>query len=279
MAPSSLNLQNQSSRQPISQTATSAHTSSLAHAPDPPASMHHSAMQTAFTPSAVRSSPLKMGFSSSPGLPSFQSPNVSTPLNMSSSPLSSSLPQHHKSTNIPATTHPVSADSDEVLTVNREGWKSNPRVGQANSSNLSLPGSSEPSFNTDSSSMPPPPIPSHNTQSLAQKASSTSAAIPGGPEHGLLESLRETSTLYNLSRTDLETLVSRVVREEGFVELVRTLFSIVWFFQLVLFSLRTWIRCGESKDFWTVSSWTRLAPDSCCSNQVLLLLVSGLPIF
>jgi len=38
---------------------------------------------------------------------------------------------------------------------------------------------------------------------------------------GFLASLNDVSSLYSLSRADLERLVSQVVREEGFARLVR----------------------------------------------------------
>jgi len=89
--------------------------------------------------------------------------------------------------------------------------------------------------------MLPPPVPS---RAIAQV--SESAALPGEIAHGLLGSLRDTSVLYNLSRVDLENLVSRVVREEGFTELVcDLLISTRHFLNVNIFSSSIWIQCGE----------------------------------
>jgi hypothetical protein len=156
---------------------------------------------------------------------------------MSSSPSSSALPNHHKTTQssgpllgtgeIPATTHETSEQ------------KAN--IGHHSSSNSSLPNSSQPSVNSDSSAMLPPPVPS---RAIAQV--SESAALPGEIAHGLLGSLRDTSVLYNLSRVDLENLVSHVVREEGFTELVcDLLISTRHFLNVNIFSSSIWIQCGE----------------------------------
>jgi hypothetical protein len=70
--------------------------------------------------------------------------------------------------------------------------------------------------------------------------------LSAGSEHGILGSLRETSALYNLSRADLENLVSHVVREDGFAELVCS--SVIhneMHLKDSFLSLRIWIRCGE----------------------------------
>ena len=73
--------------------------------------------------------------------------------------------------------------------------------------------------------MPPPPLPFRAHRSVATISTSTSVALPPGSDHGILGSLREAPALYNLSRAELEDLVSHVVREEGFAELVCDLVS------------------------------------------------------
>ena len=92
--------------------------------------------------------------------------------------------------------------------------------------------------------MLPPPLPLRAPQSVAPTP--TLVDMPAGSDRGLLGSLNETPALYNLSRADLENLVSRVVREEGFAELVcRLSVHNAWLLNNSLLSLRIWIRCGE----------------------------------
>jgi hypothetical protein len=183
------------------------------------------------SPSAASSSGL--------GISSFQSPHISTPLNMSSS--RSSPQSDHNNHNLHASPVPTSAGPG----VNGELGKL-PSLVHHNSTDLSLHSSSQPSSNSNSTSMPPPPLPSRVHQSVATVSTSVSAALSAGSEHGILGSLRETSALYNLSRADLENLVSHVVREDGFAKLVCS--SVIhneMHLKDSFLSLRIWIRCGE----------------------------------
>jgi len=181
--------------------------------------------------------------SSGLGISSFQSPRISTPLNTSSSrspPLSD-----HNNFNLHASPLPTSAGSVPKSSVNGELEKL-PSLGHHNSTDLSLPSSSQLSSNSNSTSMPPPPIPSRVHQSVATVPTPVSAILPAGTGHGLLGSMRETSALYNLSRADLENLVSHVVREDGFAELVcNSAGHNEIYLKDSFLSLRIWIRCGE----------------------------------
>jgi hypothetical protein len=208
----------------------------MVHSSDRPTSTHRPTAQTPSRISVAQSSPLGVASevsSSSLGLASFQSPNISSPLNISSSLSSSSLSDIHKNAHNPTSPLPTST---------RIGKQST--LGHNNSSKLSLPDSSQPSLNSDSSSMLPPPLPLRAPQSVA--STSTLVNMPAESDRGLLGSLHETSALYNLSRADLENLVSRVVREEGFAELVCCLSGHnACLLNNSLLSLRIWIRCGE----------------------------------
>lgn len=204
--------------------------SSIAHTPDLSASSHLTAVQT--SPGAASSSSL--------GISSFQSSHISTPLNVSSSRLSPL--SDHNNVNLHAAPVPTSAGPGPKSSVNGEP-RTLPSLGYHNSADLSLPSSSQPSSNGNSTSMPPPPLPSHVHQSAA---TSPSAALPAGSEHEILGTLRETSALYNLSRADLENLVSRVVREDGFAELVcSSAIHDKMHLKDYFPSLKIWIRCGE----------------------------------
>lgn len=67
--------------------------------------------------------------------------------------------------------------------------------------------------------MPPPPVPRRVAHEPADAVTQEpSRAVNTGDE--LLASLSKHPSLYELSRTDLETLVSQVIREEGFLHLV-----------------------------------------------------------
>jgi hypothetical protein len=214
--------------------------SSVAHASHLPAPTHHSAVHTPSRLPPAQSSPLGAVSSSSLGLSSFHSPNISTPLNVSSSPSSSALPNHHKTTqsSVP------SLGTGEIPATNHETSKQKTNIGHHSSSKFSLPNSSQPSVNSDSSAMLPPPVPSRAPQSIAQV--SESVDLPAETAHRLLGSLRDTSVLYNLSRVDLENLVSHVVREEGFTELVCDLLILTrHFLNVNIFSSSIWIQCGE----------------------------------
>ena len=106
--------------------------------------------------------------------------------------------------------------------------------------------------------MPPPPSPPQIPPSPAAAATAEigpTATVPdpqSSPDQdALFASLCETTTLYNLSRVELEKLVAKVVREEGFAKLVRLrllsrLFGLLGAFSFFasFSSLRIWIRCG-----------------------------------
>lgn len=83
------------------------------------------------------------------------------------------------------------------------------------SGNPSLPSSSQPCTSSYSSDM---------TRNVSRPNPSTpmipEASVDTG-KSGFLASLNDVSSLYSLSRADLERLVSQVVREEGFARLVR----------------------------------------------------------
>lgn len=85
-----------------------------------------------------------------------------------------------------------------------------------------LPNSSQPSSSDHSITMPPPPVPRRvpprSADAMALEPPRT--ANTGDERSQLLTSLSNHPSLYELSRTDLETLVSRVIREEGFLHLV-----------------------------------------------------------
>ena len=102
----------------------------------------------------------------------------------------------------------------------------------------------------------------YNTFSLPASSQPTSSvtllAPPSqGPEDrtrgAFLESLREEPELYNLTRLELENLVSVIVREPGFPKLVRCNFCLAffgWGFLLNDISSKRWTRCGSLADFW-----------------------------
>ena len=90
-------------------------------------------------------------------------------------------------------------------------------IGTLSSSNPSLPNSSQPYTSSYNSGM---------TRNVPRPGNlSAPVATPEMPadngKSALLASLHEIPSLYNLPRPDLERLVSQVVREEGFVRLVR----------------------------------------------------------
>lgn len=86
----------------------------------------------------------------------------------------------------------------------------------------SLPNSSQPSSSDQSMNMPPPPVPrrvAHESADATTQEPSRTVNTGDGKSQ-LLASLGRHPSLYELSRTDLETLVSQVIREEGFLHLV-----------------------------------------------------------
>ncbi|TFY77552.1 hypothetical protein EWM64_g6461 [Hericium alpestre] len=85
-------------------------------------------------------------------------------------------------------------------------------------SGFSLPGSSQSSSNT-AALMPPPPVPNARPSFPDALPSDTARA-------SLLASLHETPDLYDLTRSELEGLVSQVVREPGFGKLLENLESL-----------------------------------------------------
>jgi hypothetical protein len=105
----------------------------------------------------------------------------------------------------------------------------------------------------------------YNTSSLpasSQPASSATMLAPPsqGPEdrtrEAFLGSLREEPELYNLTRPELENLVSVIVREPGFPKLVGCIICLAffgWDFLLndrCFISSKRWTRCGLLADFW-----------------------------
>jgi len=61
-----------------------------------------------------------------------------------------------------------------------------------------------------------PVVPIPVNQVMAKPASD----ITSGAAQGLMACLEHTTSIYNLSRTDLETLIAKVIREEGFAKLL-----------------------------------------------------------
>lgn len=84
----------------------------------------------------------------------------------------------------------------------------------------------------------PPPLPVIQCHSAEAKSG----------KEGLMESLKKTSALQNLSRSQLEEIVAQVVREDGFVTLVCPTAILVSFSDFTPYSWLHWIRCGRSKD-------------------------------
>ncbi|KDQ57644.1 hypothetical protein JAAARDRAFT_687260 [Jaapia argillacea MUCL 33604] len=91
----------------------------------------------------------------------------------------------------------------------------------------SLPNSSPPSSSLNSDLNPiPPPLPPSNTPQLTERApvpntiGNSNTNSDDEARSRFLASLQHAPDLYALSKTDLESLVSEVIREEGFLELV-----------------------------------------------------------
>ncbi|KIK83307.1 hypothetical protein PAXRUDRAFT_704291 [Paxillus rubicundulus Ve08.2h10] len=96
-------------------------------------------------------------------------------------------------------------------------------VGPSNSTQpapSSLPDSSQPSSSNHSSAMPPPAPRSVARATDGQTQAPSRRIDTGVDQSRLLTSLSELPSLYDLSRTDLEGLISQVVREDGFANLV-----------------------------------------------------------
>ncbi|KAI0062890.1 hypothetical protein BV25DRAFT_1899609 [Artomyces pyxidatus] len=86
----------------------------------------------------------------------------------------------------------------------------------------SLPPSSSPPFSAPVVSQIP--VPSASISTLKSTESLSTAARAMEPDRSaFLTSLRETPALYGLSRSELEGLVSQVVREPGFIKLLENL--------------------------------------------------------
>lgn len=94
--------------------------------------------------------------------------------------------------------------------------------GAVSSSNPSLASSSQPCSSGHSGSMIPPLFAPRNlpraTEAPMPSPAATESMEPERPD--LLSSLGTHLSLYSLSQTDLEHLISQVVREEGFVRLL-----------------------------------------------------------
>ena len=89
------------------------------------------------------------------------------------------------------------------------------------SAQSSLPNSSQPTLSDQTITMPPPPVPRRVAHSDTMIQGPSGTVNTGDDKSHLLASLSKHPSLYELSRTDLETLVSQVIREEGFLHLVR----------------------------------------------------------
>ncbi|KAH7916544.1 hypothetical protein BJ138DRAFT_1052384 [Hygrophoropsis aurantiaca] len=100
-------------------------------------------------------------------------------------------------------------------------------LNSCDSGKSSLPDSSQVSSSnrSDSSMMPPPPPPPSNVPLPAVSLAAPARSQTQDTQSQVIASLRETPSLYNLSRTELEALVSQVVREEGFPKLLDALDS------------------------------------------------------
>ncbi|KAG9316611.1 dehydratase family-domain-containing protein [Chiua virens] len=93
----------------------------------------------------------------------------------------------------------------------------------------SLPNSSQPLSSDQSVTMPPPPVPRHAmhaTDATTQLEAPSKTVDAADERSQFLVSLSEHPSLYDLSRTELETLVSQVIREEGFLGLLESLDSL-----------------------------------------------------
>ncbi|KAF8836223.1 hypothetical protein BDN67DRAFT_937063 [Paxillus ammoniavirescens] len=129
----------------------------------------------------------------------------------------------------------LSSDDVAFVTCSETSHTTDAPVGSRNTvrpSNLihpapsSLPDSSQPSSSNHSSAMPPP-APRSAARSTDGQTQTPSRRIDTGVEGSrLLASLSELPSPYDLSRTDLESLVSRVVREDGFAILLDSLDSL-----------------------------------------------------
>ncbi|KIJ15017.1 hypothetical protein PAXINDRAFT_99798 [Paxillus involutus ATCC 200175] len=129
----------------------------------------------------------------------------------------------------------LSSDDIAYVTCSETSHATDAPVGSRNDvrpSNLihpapsSLPDSSQPSSSNHSSAMPPP-APRSVARSIDGQTQTPSRRMDTGAEGSyLLASLSELPSLYNLSRTDLESLVSQVVREDGFANLLDSLDSL-----------------------------------------------------
>ncbi|KIJ68142.1 hypothetical protein HYDPIDRAFT_173798 [Hydnomerulius pinastri MD-312] len=188
------------------------------------------------------------GFMTQPGLPEsphgpalLQRPSMAaSPLNNSTltpSAVSGLRPNNSLLPNRPssATLTNLSSDDSGFVTCSETSHKpdrpANKRkaISSSNFSNAarsSLPNSSQPSSSNDSSAMPPPPVPRNHSRPIDALTHGASRAETMDVDRpNLLSSLRESPSLYDLSRADLETLVSQVVREEGFARLLDSLDS------------------------------------------------------
>lgn len=126
----------------------------------------------------------------------------------------------------------VSSDDSAFVTCSETSYRADTQVDRyrkdglsksrgRDSAQSSLPNSSQPSSSDQSIAMPPPPVPRRATHSADAATQGPSGAVNSGDERSqLLASLSKHPSLYELSRTDLETLVSQVIREEGFLHLV-----------------------------------------------------------
>ncbi|KAH7888700.1 hypothetical protein F5I97DRAFT_1935173 [Phlebopus sp. FC_14] len=119
------------------------------------------------------------------------------------------------------------AETSHELDVPPNKRRTNNSVHSSDSSRGSLPSSSQPSSSNHSSVMPPPPVPRNGQGPVhTPHQNSTRSGNADASRLQLLGSLAEAPCLYNLSRPELEALVGRVVREEGFARLLDSLDSL-----------------------------------------------------
>lgn len=127
--------------------------------------------------------------------------------------------------------------------------------GAVSSSIPSLPSSSQPYSSSHNGNMIPPLfVPRNLSRSTEVPMPSSAATESMEPERpDLVSSLRTHPSLYSLSQPDLEHLVSQVVREEGFVRLVRRKLLADMTCLSTSASLIVWTLCGERRDSWPAS--------------------------
>ncbi|KAF9220303.1 hypothetical protein BS17DRAFT_882493 [Gyrodon lividus] len=130
----------------------------------------------------------------------------------------------------------LSSDDAAFVTCSETSRKTDPPVNDRKAVTLSnsshpaqnsLPNSSQPSSSAHSSAMMLPPAPRRVSPSADVRTQPPSRRVNTEIDGSqLLASLSDPLSLYDLSRTDLESLVGQVVREEGFAQLLDSLDSL-----------------------------------------------------